>query len=63
MLEAEIAFCHSLEPILRIMEELVKEAALAVLDKGSKDLRTLADYYKETNEVTMRKNYSVPKRY
>ena len=51
MLEAEIAFCNDLEPILVVMEQLVKEAASAVLKNGSKDLRTVADFYHEPNEV------------
>lgn len=51
MLEAEIAFCYDLEPILLVMEQLVKEAALAILENGSKDLRTVADFYEAPNEV------------
>lgn len=56
MLEAEIAFCQDLEPVLCIIEKLVKETASAVLEKGSRDLKTIADYYQDPNEVKLNNN-------
>lgn len=51
MLEAEIAFCHDLRPLLSTMENLIKECARKILEDGSKDLATIGEFYKENLEV------------
>lgn len=54
MLEAELAFCQSLKPVLEIMEHLVKQAAVIVLEKGSRDLAIVEKYYNSNVEVNMK---------
>lgn len=52
MLEAEIAFCHDLQPLLLIMENLIKRCARTILENGSKDLAIVGEFYKENLEVS-----------
>ena len=54
MLEAEIAFCQDLEPLLSTMETLVKQSAKIVLEHGNKDLAIIGKYYNENLEVFAR---------
>lgn len=51
MLEAELAFCQSLKPVLHIMEHLVKQAAVNILEKGARDLAVVKKYYNSNVEV------------
>lgn len=51
MLEAEIAFCDDLQPLLSIMEMLVKQCAKAVLEHGMKDANVISKYYNVNLEV------------
>ena len=51
MLEAEMAFCDNLEPLLTIMEKLVKRTALKLLEEGKDDLSILNKFYDENIEV------------
>ena len=51
MLEAELAFCDNLEPLLTIMEKLVKRTALKLLEEGKDDLSILNKFYDENIEV------------
>lgn len=51
MLEVELAFCHDLQPLLSIMENLIKQCARAILEDGSKDLAIVGSYYGENLEV------------
>ena len=54
MLEAEIAFCQDLEPLLSTMETLVKQSAKIILEHGNKDLAIIGKYYNENLEVFAR---------
>lgn len=56
MLEAEIAFCSDLQPILSTIESLVKQSARSLLEHGKQDLATVGAYYKENLEVCERHN-------
>ena len=51
MLEAEIAFCDDLQPLLSTMERLIKQAAGAILEDGSKEMAIVGGYYKTNLEV------------
>lgn len=51
MLEAEIAFCNDLQPILSTIESLVKHSANIILEHGALDLITVGKYYNENLEV------------
>ena len=51
MLEAELAFCDNLEPLLTIMEKLVKRTALKLLEEGKDDISILNKFYDENIEV------------
>lgn len=51
MLEAELAFCNNLQPLLSIMEELIKKAAIDILERGAKDLAVVSNFHKENIEV------------
>lgn len=49
MLEAELAFCDDLQPLLSVMERLIKGAAKEVLDDGAKDLAVVKSYSQDVN--------------
>lgn len=51
MLEAEVAFCQDLQPLLSTMENLTKRAATAVLEHGAKDLALVSKFYEHNIEV------------
>ena len=51
MLEAELAFCDNLDPLLTIMEKLVKRTALKLLEEGKDDLSILNKFYDGNIEV------------
>lgn len=53
MLEAEIAFCSDLQPILSTIESLVKQSARSLLEHGKQDLATVGAYYKENLEESL----------
>jgi asparaginyl-tRNA synthetase len=53
MLEAEIAFCNDLQPILSTIESLVKHSAKIILEHGALDLITVGNYYNENLEVCL----------
>ena len=55
MLEAEIAFCQDLQPLLSTMEHLTKQAATAILEHGAKDLAVVSKYNEQNIEVIFRK--------
>lgn len=51
MLEAEVAFCNNLQPILSTIQSLVKQSARSLLEHGKQDLATVGAYYRENLEV------------
>ena len=51
MLEAEIAFCDNLQPVLNIMELLIKQSASQIIRHGLKDVDVLNSFYKENIAV------------
>lgn len=51
MLEAEMAFCDDLHPVLTTMENLIKQSAKGVLEDGDKDLEVVGTYYKKDLKV------------
>ncbi|EFX86821.1 hypothetical protein DAPPUDRAFT_307813 [Daphnia pulex] len=53
MLEAEIAFCNDLQPILSTIESLVKHSAKVILEHGALDLITVGKYYNENLEESL----------
>lgn len=53
MLEAEIAFCQNLHPLLSTMEHLTKQAASAILEHGAKDLAIVSKYNEQNLEVML----------
>lgn len=51
MLEAELAFCDNLQPVLNIMELIIKQSASQIIRHGLKDVDVLNSFYKENIAV------------
>jgi len=53
MLEVEMTFCQNLQPILSIMEHIIKQAATHVLEKGFQDINVVSKYYNTNLEKSL----------